>query len=68
MEDTLGDLVFDMIVEVQWGLNPCFNGRYSRRLLQAFNSLKLVCLNPYSNGRYSRRDWVSVDIKTYKMS
>ena len=53
MEDSLGDLKkkYDIAVKC---LNPCFNGRFSRRLLK--NGAKLVKgLNPCFNGRFSRR-------------
>ena len=53
MEDTLR-------VSTQTGfyngicLNPCFNGRYSQRLLSFVMMRMLHCLNPCFNGRYSQ--------------
>ena len=56
MEDTLGDLSRGAYKEVAACLNPCFNGRYSRR--QQFESTShevlIKSLNPCFNGRYSR--------------
>ena len=48
-----------MGVVIQSCLNPCFNGRYSQRVLST-TALKLYdCLNPCFNGRYSQRGlWV----------
>ena len=36
-------------------LNPCSNGRYSRRLGGKITPIEYKSLNPCSNGRYSRR-------------
>ena len=54
MEDTLGvehDTIINHIVN---GLNPCFNGRYSRRVSLIILKNLSVSLNPCFNGRYSR--------------
>ena len=34
MEDTLGVCSISMAAIGGWGLNPCFNGRYSRRFVK----------------------------------
>ena len=55
MEDTLGDLVQkNLWLKSNVGLNPCFNGRYSRSLQFNFITHSTSCLNPCFNGRYSR--------------
>ena len=63
MEDTLGDIgTAEKGKEVS--LNPCSNGRYSRRLENNPNYTKRICLNPCSNGRYSRRSAKTQTLKT----
>ena len=55
MEDTLG--VYKDVKgcgKVQ-SLNPCFNGRYSRRICATHYESTVRSLNPCFNGRYSRR-------------
>ena len=54
MEDTLGVANGGKTQEAFSSLNPCSNGRYSRRDYVATFDLSRVCLNPCSNGRYSR--------------
>ena len=41
-------------MEKKLSLNPCFNGRYSQRLLIKTLELWNMCLNPCFNGRYSQ--------------
>ncbi len=54
MEDTLGDN-FGKEIKDGAGLNPCSNGRYSRRINNPMSAQLVLSLNPCSNGRYSRR-------------
>ena len=54
MEDTLrvyGN--FDKVLRL-FGLNPCFNGRYSQRVMITFEQFMKESLNPCFNGRYSQ--------------
>ena len=54
MEDTLGGIIIKHS-ERRGSLNPCFNGRYSRRKI-TFPVWNIeMSLNPCFNGRYSRR-------------
>ena len=55
MEDTLGEFAFLGKTWGTLGLNPCSNGRYSRRLHDIHGQVEVSRLNPCSNGRYSRR-------------
>ena len=64
MEDTLRDLMKNGAKSVK-SLNPCFNGRYSQRILQTFLRHEVESLNPCFNGRYSQRVRVE-DPKAYK--
>ena len=41
MEDTLGVIAGVALLRASHGLNPCFNGRYSRRLRLIFLCLSL---------------------------
>ena len=54
MEDTLGGLCPKHDIKLLIGLNPCFNGRYSRSDQQLCWNRTGRCLNPCFNGRYSR--------------
>ena len=55
MEDTLGDYHYGDNRKKLQGLNPCFNGRYSRsEETQATEAAQSEGLNPCFNGRYSR--------------
>ena len=57
MEDTLRDhrvqKQFDRYVS---SLNPCFNGRYSQRIMNKFYVQETIGLNPCFNGRYSQSE------------
>ena len=56
MEDTLGGVNHNIELNEPKRLNPCFNGRYSRRSAQNHHPTILPFrLNPCFNGRYSRR-------------
>ena len=56
MEDTLGGHRQSINNQkIIWGLNPCFNGRYSRSYGKKKSANSERCLNPCFNGRYSRR-------------
>ena len=55
MEDTLGELLFHILLLSVLRLNPCSNGRYSRRINIKHKKQRYGSLNPCSNGRYSRR-------------
>ena len=64
MEDTLGELRKTVsTLKALPCLNPCSNGRYSRRyacdVINEFDE----SLNPCSNGRYSRRVLRGIKIK-----
>ena len=56
MEDTLRVRKPD-IDKWSFGLNPCFNGRYSQslRLMRSLTYCNKKRLNPCFNGRYSQR-------------
>ena len=54
MEDTLRELKQIDIMTKSECLNPCFNGRYSQRMLQACRLRVRLGLNPCFNGRYSQ--------------
>ena len=56
MEDTLGDYHYGDNRKKLQGLNPCFNGRYSRRWTYFYFHASTLCLNPCFNGRYSRSE------------
>ncbi len=61
MEDTLGAIILHIATSIRTSLNPCFNGRYSRRLKCAWANIKLKAgLNPCFNGRYSRSNHLIV--------
>ena len=48
-------------------LNPCFNGRYSQRVLQTI-SIKISCsLNPCFNGRYSQSPKLIINHKKQRV-
>ena len=53
MEDTLGDVSEPRSFFYLRGLNPCFNGRYSRSFTEGERNV-VFSLNPCFNGRYSR--------------
>ena len=55
MEDTLRDKDVARFYKDVKCLNPCFNGRYSQRVEDPKNLLRLRSLNPCFNGRYSQR-------------
>jgi len=44
------------------GLNPCFNGRYSRRIETLEKGDVFMGLNPCFNGRYSRSNKSAVEV------
>ena len=54
MEDTLGERYRTNTSTRITCLNPCSNGRYSRRLKDFVEFTNTDGLNPCSNGRYSR--------------
>ena len=54
MEDTLGADKPSRKRQNEAGLNPCFNGRYSRRSSSEIILNIDTSLNPCFNGRYSR--------------
>ncbi len=54
MEDTLGAYRRTCYDTAQNRLNPCSNGRYSRRTHAEVEQQFANRLNPCSNGRYSR--------------
>ena len=33
MEDTLREIIIKLQKQQEYGLNPCFNGRYSQRII-----------------------------------
>ena len=39
---------------MKYGLNPCFNGRYSQSNIIRLLCNNTPCLNPCFNGRYSQ--------------
>ena len=53
MEDTLRGP--KNLLRLRISLNPCFNGRYSQRIISLLCGYILGCLNPCFNGRYSQR-------------
>ena len=53
MEDTLR-AIYISSKSTNCSLNPCFNGRYSQRLINLPSNILVVCLNPCFNGRYSQ--------------
>ena len=53
MEDTLRD-GFYIEKYIYKSLNPCFNGRYSQRVINKVSAKDIICLNPCFNGRYSQ--------------
>ena len=55
MEDTLGEQCYEYQKSKRLCLNPCFNGRYSRRTPSFCCQPLSEGLNPCFNGRYSRR-------------
>ena len=57
MEDTLGEIVNVESVLI-YSLNPCYNGRYSRRVSKFTKEECDMGLNPCYNGRYSRRTMI----------
>ena len=55
MEDTLRGKRLWKGSETLYGLNPCFNGRYSQSLMRYQNTGRMLSgLNPCFNGRYSQ--------------
>ena len=54
MEDTLRVVHVMMNKNHGTRLNPCFNGRYSQRIMKAIEKLLEKSLNPCFNGRYSQ--------------
>ena len=54
MEHTLGDWPQMPYVTENRGLNPCFNGTYSRSAKASVNPVLTTSLNPCFNGTYSR--------------
>ena len=54
MEDTLREMLLNLILLEILSLNPCFNGRYSQREKKIRIFIMPSCLNPCSNGRYSQ--------------
>ena len=54
MEHTLGEYQLRLSTRNRNGLNPCFNGTYSRRCTTLSNWTIRWSLNPCFNGTYSR--------------
>ncbi len=63
MEDTLRERLRSGS-ETLYGLNPCFNGRYSQRKQATFTVFNWG-LNPCFNGRYSQRPGLIDKIKPF---
>ena len=55
MEDTLREFKMKPYKALTSCLNPCYNGRYSKRFMANDQDLLLsLSLNPCYNGRYSK--------------
>ena len=54
MEHTLGVRKYHPFNTITRGLNPCFNGTYSRRTAKVSKLTFSLSLNPCFNGTYSR--------------
>ncbi len=69
MEHTLGGRLNNQLAIFDLGLNPCFNGTYSRSIY-AYQFIKLFneSLNPCFNGTYSRSKLVNVEVVSSKKS
>ena len=61
MEDTLREYNQSRFLTRFCCLNPCFNGRYSQRLVKAVKRQSGYSLNPCFNGRYSQRATIKTE-------
>ena len=64
MEDTLRVIGENALQVKVFGLNPCFNGRYSQRVQKNLFGLNNIRLNPCFNGRYSQRKIIKCIVST----
>ena len=53
MEDILGECLLQWLISGALSLNPCFNGRYSRRYKTRLLPKPPLSLNSYSKGTLS---------------
>ena len=54
MEDALAPAVKLSVTPVTESLNPCFNGRCTRTIVETKIGENKICLNPCFNGRCTR--------------